>query len=92
MRRRGCVYTLGLRPGSRPSAAQQHSANGTQPASAIQKRDHVNFLKQTNMGSTRFGSEQTHLWRVVQEMGGLISGADMRATCAQVALTGSGWA
>ena len=92
MRRRGCVCTLGLRPGSRPSAGQQHSTHGTQPVGAIQNRDHVNFLKQTNTAFTRLGGGQTHLWRVVQKMGGLVSGADMRATCAQVALTGNGWA
>jgi hypothetical protein len=81
-----------LRPGCRPSDGQQHSANGTQSASAIQKGDHVNFLKQTNTSSARLGGEQTHLWRVVQEMGGFVSGADVLATCAQAALTGSGWA
>jgi uncharacterized phage protein (TIGR02218 family) len=57
-----------LRPSRWPSAGQQHSANGTQPASAIQKRDHVNFLKQTNTASAHLGSGQTHLGRVVQEM------------------------
>lgn len=50
MGRRGCGCALGLRPGNRPSAGLQHSANGNQPASALQKRDHVNFLKQTNDG------------------------------------------
>ena len=84
--------SMGLRPGSRPNAGQQHSTHGTQPVGAIQKRDHVNFLKQTNTAFTRLGGGQTHLWRVVQEMGGLVRGADVRARCTQDALTGSEWA
>ena len=85
-----CACTTGLRPGGRPSAGQQHSAHGTEPDSATQKGFHVNFLKQTNTAPTHFGSGQTHLWRVVQEMGGLVRGADVRARCTQDALTGSG--
>jgi hypothetical protein len=92
MGRGRCAFTAGLRPGGRPNAGQQHRAHGTEPDSAIQKGFHVNFLKQTNTAPTHLGSGQTHLWREVQEMGGLVRGADMRARCIQDVLMGSGWA
>lgn len=50
------------------------------------------FPKQTNTTSARIKVEQTHLWREVQEMGGLISGGAVRASCEKETPTGRVWA
>jgi hypothetical protein len=57
----------------------------------LEKSLHHNFLKQTKKASTHFEGEQTHLWREDQEMGGLVRGGAVRATCVKAAPTGSAW-
>ena len=58
---------------------------------ALQKRFHTDFLKQTNTASAHFQGEQTHLWMEVQEMGGLVSGGAVKATCVKDTQTGTLW-
>ena len=38
------------------------------------------------------GSQRTHLWREIQEMGGRVSGEDMHTAWAHKGLAGNGWA
>ncbi len=88
MRRSGRCGTAGLRPEGQAAEGQKHSAQGPQVPQAFQKGIHVDFLKQTNTASARIQNEQTHLWREVQKMGGLIRGGAVRTTGAKVVPTG----
>jgi len=81
----------GLRPDSRHHACQQYGARGPGTQGSLQKRIHVDFLKQTITASIRLGGERTHLWREVQEMGGLVSGANVWPAGAMGTPGGSGW-
>ena len=80
-----------LRPSRRPHACQQRSARSPRTQGTFQKGLHVNFLKQMNMASAHLGGKRTHLWREAQEMGGLVSGANVWPAGAIGTPGGSGW-